>query len=434
MGYVPCIGVAATEKHAESSFVFPRMRANLLFPGMPRFLAVFFLICSPFLIRAQEKSDATGPAVLNGIDVLKKNGFAPLRGLRVGLITNHTGVDRERKATIDLLRAAPGVQLKVLFSPEHGIRGALDEKIGDSVDEKTGLPVFSLYGERRKPTPEQLRGLDALVFDIQDIGCRFYTYIATMGNCLEAATNAKLKFFVLDRVNPIGGVSIEGTLPDGPSSFTAFHPIPLRHGMTVGELARLFNAERGWNAELTVIAVENWQRAMWFDACDLPWTNPSPNMRSLTQATVYPGIGLLETAISVGRGTDTPFEVLGAPYVDDVKLAHELNAAGLTGIRFVPVRFTPKASVFKDKECGGVSLILLDRDRCPVVDVGLQIAVTLHKLYPKEFALDKVQTLLQEKSVIEGIRSGKTVAELKQPWAAKMEEFRRRREGALLYR
>jgi uncharacterized protein YbbC (DUF1343 family) len=326
------------------------------------------------------------------------------------------------------------VKLKALFSPEHGIRGALDEKIGDSTDEKTGLPIYSLYGERRKPSPEQLKGLDALVFDIQDIGCRFYTYIATMGNCMEEAAKAKIKFFVLDRVNPIRGTVLEGSLPDGPSSFVAFHQIPLRHAMTVGELAQMFNAERGWKADLSVIPIQNWDRSMWFDACGLPWINPSPNMRSLTQAALYPGIGLLETAVSVGRGTDTPFEVLGAPYIDDVKLAAELNAAGLPGIRFVPVRFTPNASVFKDKPCGGVQMILTERDRCPIVDVGLQIAVTLQKLYPKEFALQKVQTLLQDKAAIEGIRTGKNVADLKQPWTVKSDEFRARREKFLLYR
>jgi uncharacterized protein YbbC (DUF1343 family) len=393
-------------------------------------LAVAIWLVFGFLAGAQEP--VVRP-VLNGIDVLKKNRFEPLNGLRVGLITNHTGIDRERKATIDLLSAAPKVKLTALFSPEHGIRGALDEKIGDSVDEKTGLPVYSLYGERRKPTPEQLKGLDALVFDIQDVGCRFYTYVATMGNCLEAAAEAKLKFFVLDRVNPIRGTAIEGPLPDGPSSFTAFHSVPLRHAMTVGELARMFNAERGWKADLTVIPVENWRRSMWFDATGLPWINPSPNMRSLTQAALYPGIGLLETAISVGRGTDTPFEVLGAPYIDDVMLARELNAAAIPGIRFVPVRFTPTASVFQDKKCGGVQIILTDRDHCPVVDVGLQIAIALQRLYPKEFALDKVQTLLQQKAVIEGIRAGKTVTELKSPWTEKLEDFRRRREKFLLY-
>ncbi len=377
---------------------------------------------------------AASAGVLNGIDVLVKQNFAPLRKLRVGLITNHTGHDRQRNPTIDLLKDAPEVALKALFSPEHGIRGALDEKISDSVDEKTGLPVYSLYGERRSPAPEQLQGLDALVFDIQDIGCRFYTYMATMGHCLEAAGKAKLKFFVLDRVNPINGVAVEGPVHDGPSSFVAYHRVPLRHGMTAGELARMFNAERGGQAGLTVIAAEGWSRPMWFDETGLPWTNPSPNMRRLTAAALYPGVGLLESAVSVGRGTETPFEVVGAPYADDVRLAAEMNRAGLAGVRFVPVRFTPSASVFKGQACGGVSIILTDRDRCAAVDVGIELVRTLHRLYPKDFALDKTNTLLLDTKTMDGIRAGKSLAEIKQSWAAELEQFKQRREAFLIYK
>src|SRR5437016_4452619 len=299
--------------------------------------------------------------VLNGIDVLARQKFAPLKGLRVGLVTNHTGHDSGRNLTVDLLRSAEGVQLKSLFSPEHGIRGALDEQVSDSKDEKTGLPVYSLYGSRRAPEPEQLKDLDALVFDIQDIGCRFYTYIATMGNCLEAAGKAGLKFFVLDRVNPINGATVEGPVYRGESSFTAFHSVPLRYGMTVGELARMLNSERGFHADLSVVPVEGWTRDLWFDQTELPWTNPSPNMRNLNEAILYPGVGLLESVVSVGRGTDTPFELVGAPYIDDVNLAAEMNRAGLSGVRFVPVRFTPKASVFRDQPCGGVYILVTDR-------------------------------------------------------------------------
>ena len=372
--------------------------------------------------------------VLNGIDVLAKQNFAPLKNLRVGLITNHTGHDRARNATIDLLKAAPGVKLIALFSPEHGIRGALDEKVGDSTDEKTGLPIFSLYGERRAPTAKQLEGLDALVFDIQDIGCRFYTFPSTMGNCLEAAAKAKLKFFVLDRVNPIGGTAVEGPVHKGASSFIAFHSTPLRHGMTVGELAKMWNAERGWKADLTVIPVEGWWRDYWFDQCALPWTNPSPNMRSLAEATLYPGVGILETAVSVGRGTDTPFEVVGAPYVDDVKLAAELNRAGLAGVRFVPVRFTPKASVFKDKPCGGVNILVTDRDRCNVVDVGITVALALQRMYPGDFAVEKVNTLLLDRPTLDAIKSGKPLSEIKSAWLADLDAFKKRREAFLTYK
>lgn len=372
--------------------------------------------------------------VLNGVDVLAKQAFAPLRGLRVGLITNHTGHDRARRATIDLLREAPGVKLVALFSPEHGIRGTLDEKIGDSVDEQTGLPVYSLYGESRTPKPGQLEGLDALVFDIQDIGCRFYTYISTLGHCLEAAAGAGKKFFVLDRVNPINGTAIEGPVHTGASTFVAFHRIPLRHGMTVGELARMFNAERGWKADLTVIPVEGWSRGQWLDQTGLPWTNPSPNMRNLTEATLYPGVGLLETAVSVGRGTDTPFEILGAPYVDDVTLAAELTKAGLPGIRFVPVRFTPKASTFKNQPCGGVYLVVTDRDALNAVDLGLTLALTLQRLYPGKFAVDNLKPLLTDTATLEAIRSGRPLADIRRAWAAERAAFEKRRAAFLLYR
>lgn len=375
----------------------------------------------------------TSVPVLTGIDVLAKQNFAPLRGLRVGLITNHTGHDRARRSTIDLLKAATGVRLVALFSPEHGLRGTLDEKVGDSVDERTGLPVFSLYGESRAPGPEQLASLDALVFDIQDIGCRFYTYISTMGLAMEAAARAGKKFFVLDRVNPINGLAVEGPVHGGASTFVAFHKLPLRHGLTVGELARLFNAERGWKCDLTVIPLEGWSRAQWFDETGLPWTNPSPNMRNLTAATLYPGVGLLETAMSVGRGTDTPFEVVGAPYVDDVKFAAELNRAGLPGVRFVPIRFTPRASTFKDQPCGGVYLVVTDRDALNAVDLGLTLALALQRLYPGQFAAGNLLPLLTDAAVLEAVKAGRPLAEIKQLWATDLEAFARRRREFLLY-
>ena len=371
--------------------------------------------------------------VMNGVDVLRRDGFASLRGLRLGLITNHTGHDRDRQSLIDLLHAAPGVQLRALFSPEHGIRGQWDERVDDSTDSRTGLPIYSLYGERRKPSPEQLRDLDALVFDIQDIGCRFYTYISTMGLGLEAAAEQRLKFFVLDRVNPINGIDLEGPLHSGASSFTAFHSLPVRHGMTVGELAGMFNAERNLRADLTVIRLENWQRELWFDQTLQPWTNPSPNMRNLTEATLYPGVGLLETALSVGRGTDTPFEVVGAPYIDDVAFAEALNRAGPPGVRFVPIRFTPRASVFKDQSCGGVYIIVTDRNRLRAVDLGFTLAITLQRMYPAQFALDKLDTLLQHAPTVEAIRAGRSLPEIRRLWNADLEAFQRRRQPFLLY-
>jgi uncharacterized protein YbbC (DUF1343 family) len=292
-----------------------------------------------------------------------------------------------------------------------------------------------LFGETHKPKPEQLKDLDALVFDIQDIGCRFYTYISTMGGSLEAAGEAGIKFFVLDRVNPINALTIDGPVLTNQTSFTAFHPIPVRYGMTMGELARMFNAERNFKTDLTVIPVENWSRDLWFDQTGLPWINPSPNMRSLTEATLYPGVGLLETtALSVGRGTDTPFEVIGAPYIDDVQLADELNRAGLAGVRFVPVRFTPTASVFKDKPCGGVNIILTDRDHCNVVDIGLTIAQALHRLHPTDFGIEKFNRLLGHSATIDALKSGKTLSDTKRMWVTDLEEFQKRRAKYLLYK
>lgn len=391
--------------------------------------------------KTSEKQSATNelsneiPGVLNGIDVLQKQNFAPLKGLRVGLITNHTGKNRQRYPTIDLLLNAPDVQLKALFAPEHGLYGLLDEAVADSVDERTGLPVYSLYGKNRAPTAEQMRGLDALVFDIQDVGCRFYTYISTMGLAMEAAGKNGLKYFVLDRVNPIRGDVMDGPMLTGKTSFVGYHALPLRYGMTIGELAKMFNAERKFKTDLTVISMEGWSRKQWFDETALPWGNLSPNMRNLTEATLYAGVGVLETtSVSVGRGTDTPFEILGAPYIHDLRLAYELNKIGLKGVRFVPIRFTPNDSVFKNQSCAGVNIILTDRDHCDVVDIGLSIAKILHRWYPEQFGLKKMDRLLINKQVLAAIKEDKPLDEIKKLYAKDLEDFAKRREPFLLYK
>ena len=401
-------------------------------------------------------------AVLNGIDVLVREDFARLRGLRVGLITNHSGRDRDGRSTIDLLHAAKDLKLVALFSPEHGIRGTADEKVGDSIDEKTKLPIYSLYGDAPKratgqsdadyaaavlrahaPKPEQLRDLDALVFDIQDIGARFYTYSATLGVALEAAALAQKKFIVLDRVNPIGGVSMEGPVMTRVPSFIGFHPMPVRHGMTLGELALMYNAERRFGADLNVVACENWTRDRRFDATGLPWLNPSPSMRSLTAATLYPGLCLLEsTAVSMGRGTPTPFEQIGAPWIDGERLAAELNRAGFPGAHFIAVKFTPRPALFpgpaaslkhREVECGGVRVMLTDPVAFNAVDVGLELAVILQRLYPQQLNAAAMARLLGDDATLAAILAGKSSAEIKGPWSAGLVDFKARREAFLLY-
>ncbi|HEV8188836.1 MAG TPA: exo-beta-N-acetylmuramidase NamZ domain-containing protein [Pyrinomonadaceae bacterium] len=373
--------------------------------------------------------------VLTGIDVLERDNFKPLAGMRIGLVTNHTGRNREGRQTIDVLNKAPRVKLVALFSPEHGIRGLVDDKFEDSKDDATGLPVYSLYSESRRPKPEQLKDLDALVYDIQDVGARFYTYISTLGNVMEEAARIKLPVFVLDRPNPIGGVDVEGPIADSDKlSFTSYHMIPTRHGLTIGELAQLFNKQRNIGADLRVIKMEGWRRSMWFDETNLMWVNPSPNMRSLTEATLYPGVGLLETTnVSVGRGTDTPFEVVGAPWIQGDRLAEYLNQRGIPAVRFVPLRFTPNASVFKDQQCGGVNIIITDRALFRPLVTGIEMALALRKLYPNDWQVDKYLRLLVNSDTLERVKRGESAKEIVDSWNAGLQEFRRARAEILLY-
>ena len=375
--------------------------------------------------------------VLNGIDVLEKENFKSLENLKIGLVTNQTGKDLSGAATIDVLKNAPNVKLTALFSPEHGIRGELDQEgIKDSIDAKSGLPVYSLYGETRRPKPEQLKDLDAIVYDIQDIGARFYTYTATLKNVLEEAAKAGKPVYILDRPNPINGVDVEGAIADEDKlSFTAAHTIPVRYGLTIGELGLMMNSERKIGANVQVIKMENWSRSMWFDETNQTWINPSPNMRSLTEATLYPGIGLLETTnVSVGRGTDTPFEVVGAPYIDGRNLAEYLNERNIKGVRFVPVKFKPNASVFKDENLGGINLIITDRDAFQSVETGIEIAAALRKLYPNEWQVDKYSKLLVNTEILDKIKAGNLPEEIEKAWQSKLDEFKKRRASFLLYK
>lgn len=374
--------------------------------------------------------------VLNGIDVLQRDNFSALRGRRVGLITNQTGLNREGVSTIRLFAEAQGVELKVLFSPEHGLEGKLDiPKIGDQQDAATGLKVLSLYGETRTPTKASLDGLDTLVFDIQDIGCRFYTYLSTMQNAMRAAAEHGLRFVVLDRVNPVGGIAVSGPVLDaGEESFVGCHTIPVRHGMTAGELAGMFRRELFSSLDLQVVRCEGWRRGQLYDETGLIWTNPSPNMRTLNQALLYPGVGLVElTNLSVGRGTDTPFEILGAPWIDERKFAAALNASGLAGVRFVPVRFVPESTKFAGESCGGVQLLITDRTRMEPLAVGLQLMLTLRSQYPDAWDVKNLNRLLSSVKVRDAVLAGKARGEIQALWSAELEQFLTRRREFLLY-
>jgi uncharacterized protein YbbC (DUF1343 family)/CubicO group peptidase (beta-lactamase class C family) len=377
------------------------------------------------------------PPVLSGIDVLRAEGFAILKGRKVGLVTNHTGRARDGATTIDLIHGAKDVTLVSLFSPEHGIRGILDAKVPSEVDQKTGLAIHSLYGETRRPTDAMLAGIDTVVIDLQDIGARFYTYMTTMAYVMEEAATRKIAVVVLDRVNPINGFQFEGPILDKTGvGFTGYFPaMPIRHAMTLGELAKMFNEENKIGAELTVVGLQNWRRDQWFDETGLPWVNPSPNMRNLIQATLYPGIGAIEgTNISVGRGTDTPFEQIGAPWMDGVRLAEGLNARNLPGIRFYPVRFTPTSSKHANQECGGVFMVVTDRMALRPVRVGVEIAAMLHRLHGSTFQLEAAERLFGSKDGLERIRAGDDPSAVTASWSVGESRWRLLRAKYLTYR
>jgi uncharacterized protein YbbC (DUF1343 family)/CubicO group peptidase (beta-lactamase class C family) len=374
-------------------------------------------------------------SVKTGIDILVEQNFAPLAGLRVGLITNHTGRDSQGRRTIDLLHAAPHVTLKVIFSPEHGLAGTADALVGSGKDEKTGLPVYSLYGENKRPAPAQLDGLDALVFDIQDAGARFYTYITTLGFAMEAAARSGIKIIVLDRPNPITGNLVEGpTLDLDQVSFTGYLPMPVRHGMTVGELAGMFKTEKQLGLQLEVIKMSGWRRTDWFDETGLEWVNPSPNLRNMTEAALYPGVAMIEGAsISVGRGTHTPFELVGAPWINGSEFAKELTQRHIAGVSFVPVQFTPDSGSYAGKACRGVNILLLDRASLNSPSLGIELASALYRLYPQHFELDRTLALVGSRQALEQIRQGKDPVSIVLGFEDSIEQFRKLREKYLLY-
>ncbi len=379
--------------------------------------------------------------VLAGIDVLEAQGFAALRGKRVGLITNQTGQTSDGRRTVDVLAGVEGVKLVALFSPEHGWEGQVSEgRVDDMVDQKTGLRVYSLYGSTtsRRPTEEMLKGIDVLVFDIQDAGVRYYTYGTTMAFAMEEAARRDIEFVVLDRPNPLNGVAVNGPMLDpDPSrriSFEGYFPLPLRHGMTLGELAKLYNAENKIGVKLTVVPMQGWRREMWFDETGLEWVNPSPNLRSLTGNTFYPAVELLRNAeFSVGRGTDTPFELLGAPWIDGEKLAAHLNKRQIPGVRFHPVEFTPAEDMQAGKLCRGVRLELTDREALDAGRLGVEIISALWWKVYFEFPLERTMRLLGSKRTLNRILAQDDPVEIVAGWEEELNAFKEVRARYLLY-
>ena len=380
-----------------------------------------------------------------GIDVLEAHNFDLIRGTaetkkKIGLLTNETGVDSQGRRTIDVLAQAPEVSLEAIFSPEHGVTGTLDTtEIGNSRDAATGVPVYSVYGATdaaRRPPPDVLRKLDAVAVDLQGAGARFYTYETTLGYFLEAAAKAGIEIIVLDRPNPITGSFVQGPISDpGHESFVNYAALPVRHGMTMGELAKMFNVERSINAKLTVVPMEGWMRGDWYDSTGLAWVNPSPNLRRLTEATLYPGVALVEgTNVSVGRGTDIPFELLGAPWIKGTELAQYLNARNISGLRFVAVSFTPSASTHAGQKCEGINIILVDRNAFDAPELGIELASALHKLYPQQFQMERMNELLVNQSVYDAISQGQDPRRIAEDWREALEKFRQLRQKYLIYK
>jgi uncharacterized protein YbbC (DUF1343 family)/CubicO group peptidase (beta-lactamase class C family) len=376
-------------------------------------------------------------SVLTGLDVWADESFRPLNGKRVGLLTNQTGIDREGRRNVDRM-VAVGVQVAALYSPEHGFQGKEDrEGVGHTIDLKTGIIVWSLYADQsRRPTPEMLRGIDVMVFDIQDVGARFYTYVSTMAYAMEECAKAHIPFYVLDRPNPITGVHVEPPLLDSDKlSFVGYFPLPLRHGMTIGELARLFNAENHIGAELTVVQMKGWERGDWFDSTGLPWVNPSPNMRSLTAALLYPGVAMLEYSpdYSVGRGTDAPFEMIGAEFIHGTELAGYLDHRWIPGVRFYPVRFQPSSSNLVGREIEGVRFFVTNRESFDSARLGFEIASALLQFYPGKISLEPDRKLIGNEEVMKRLAAGEDPESIRQQQQDAIEGFLQLRAKYLLY-
>jgi len=388
-----------------------------------------------FVAATYGTSAAAAPRVRPGIDVLQLEGFAALAGRRVGLITNHSGRDSAGRRTIDVLASAPGVRLTAIFTPEHGLDGTADAPVSSGHDATLDIPVYSLYGATKRPTPAMLADVDALVFDVQDAGVRFYTYVTTMAYAMEAAAAQRLPFYVLDRPNPIDASIVQGpVLEEDLRSFTGYYALPVRYGLTIGELATLLNAEQRIDADLHVVRMTGYARGRWFDDTGLDWIAPSPNLRSLREATLYPGVALIEGAnVSVGRGTATPFEVVGAPWIDGRQLAEYLNGRAVPGVRFEPAAFTPTDAAYRAQHCGGVRIMLADRAQLDAPALGIELASALHHLYPDRFDLEVTVGMVGARWVVRAIAEGEDPRAIAAGWQPALTEFAKVRQRYLLY-
>jgi len=394
------------------------------------------LAFGPATARAASKHSGHAARVQTGLDVLESQKFAALRGKHVGLITNHTGLDAQGRSTVDVLSHASGIHLIALFSPEHGLAGRNDEKISSTKDPATGLPVHSLYGETLRPTDEMLKGIDTLVFDVQDAGVRFYTYTTTMAYCMEEAAKRNIAFFVLDRPNPLGGEIVEGPMLDADkTNFVGYFPLPVRYGLTIGELAQLFNAENHIGADLHVIAMKNWHRNYFFESTGIKWIPPSPNLRTTKGSILYPGIEILQNAgVSVGRGTETPFEEFGAPWLNGEDVAAALNERHLPGLHFAAQPFIPIVGLYSGQRCGGVAVRITDRFSVRSMRTGLEIAAALQKLYPKQFDPEKLLSLTGNSDTIQQLQSGTPPEKIVASWSTALTAFEQIRRKYFLYK
>lgn len=386
--------------------------------------------------KTRARHAARAARVRAGVDVLEAERFAPLRGKHVGIITNHTGVDAQGKTTVDLLTHAPGVQVVALFSPEHGLGGSRDEKISSAKDAVSGLPVYSLYGDTLRPTDEMLAGIDALVFDLQDAGVRFYTYTSTMAYCMEEAAKRKIAFYVLDRPNPLGGEIVEGPVLDADkTSFTAYFALPVRYGLTIGELAQLFNAENQMHCDLHVIEMKGWKRNYFYEDTGLRWIPPSPNLRTLKGSILYPGLEILQNAgVSVGRGTETPFEEFDAPWIRGEDIAARLNERHIAGLRFVAQDFIPVSGLYAGQRCGGVAIRVMDMHAVRSMSMGIEIASVLRELYPEKFDAAKTLLLLGNAETVKQLEAKVTADQIVAGWKADLAAFEAMRRKYLLYK